>query len=151
MPSGRLQPRGNLPQGAQLQGQQRRRRGALADGEVSTGAGLDRIGLFAAEQGGTVVLVALRIAARHNDVGVGDDAGALWASVAELLQEVHQVVGILPGGIEPDDEGDLRVTPGDVFETLAELLVAGERLSELQLGGGWLLVACEESGVVAEA
>ena len=49
----------------------------MADGEVSGGAGLDGVGLLAAEEGGTVVLVALRVAAGEGESGVGDGTGCV--------------------------------------------------------------------------
>ena len=54
------------------------------------------------------------------------------------MQEVQQVVGVLPGGVETDDEGDGVVALGELFEALAELGLAAGILGELQLGGGRL-------------
>ena len=71
--------------------------------------------------------------------------------MAELLEEVQQVVGILAGGVEADDEGDGAVAAGDGFEPLAEQGVAGGGLGEGQFVGGGLEVVAEEGGVVAVA
>ena len=46
------------------------------------------------------------------------------------MQEVQQVVGILAGGIEADDQVDGRVPLSNLLETLAELGVALGRLGE---------------------
>jgi hypothetical protein len=67
------------------------------------------------------------------------------------VQEVEQIVGILPGGVEPDDEVAGAVALDDAFEALAEQRVPGGRLGKLQLVGGRLEVVLEEGGVVAVA
>ncbi len=74
-----------------------------------------------------------------------------WRTCGELVQEVEEVVGVLPGGIEADDEGDGRDVGGKVLESLAQLGVAIGRLGEGQFGGGRLVVVAEEGGVVAVA
>ena len=81
-------------------------------------------------------------------------SAALTASasgVAEVVQEVEQVVGVLAGGVEADDEGDGAVALGDAFEALAEEGVAGGGLGEGEFVGGGLEVVAEEGGVVAVA
>ena len=60
---GGLEPSGDLAERAQLGRQVGRGCGPFADGEACGGAGLDGIGLLAAEESGAIVLVALRIAA----------------------------------------------------------------------------------------
>ncbi len=70
---------------------------------------------------------------------------------AESVEEVEEVVGVLPGGVEADDEVDGAVALGDAFEALAELGVAGGGLGEGQFVGGGLEVVAEEGGVVAVA
>ena len=72
-------------------------------------------------------------------------------SLAELMEEVQEVVGVLPGGIEADDESDGRVAAGEEFEPLSELGVAVGGLGELEFGGGGLEVVAQEGGVVAVA
>ena len=71
----------------------------------------------------------------------------------ESMEEVKQVVGVLTGGVEADDEVNVAAdgAPGDVLEPLAELGVACGGLGELQLGGGRLEIVAEKSGVVAIA
>jgi len=108
----------------------------LADGEVGSGAGLDGVGLLAAEQGGAVVLVPLGVAHGEDEVGAGDAGGGVLGAGAELLEEVQEVVGVGAGGVEADDEGDRAVPPGEGFEALAEPGVAGGRLGEGQFVGG---------------
>ena len=64
---------------------------------------------------------------------------------------MKQIVGILPGGVETDDEVNRAVALDDAFEPLAEEGVAGGRLGEGEFGGGGLEVVAEEGGVVAIA
>jgi hypothetical protein len=70
---------------------------------------------------------------------------------AEPVQEVQQVVGVLAGGIQADDEADRRVACGDLLEALVEPGLAVGRLGERQLGGGGLLILTQEGAVVAVA
>ena len=54
------------------------------------------------------------------------------------MKGVEQVVGVLAGGVEADDEVDgaaASVAAGDVLESLTELGVAGGGFGELQLVG----------------
>ena len=149
--NGGLESSGDLTQGPQLAGQRRCAGGSLADGEVGGGPCFDGIGLLAAEQSGAIVFVALGVAARDGELGVGQDSG-LWRGLSgEVLEEVQEVVGVGPGGIEANDEGNGWVRPGQLFESAAELGVAGGGLGEGQFGGGGLLVVAEEGGVVAVA
>ena len=64
---------------------------------------------------------------------------------------MEQVVGVLSGGVEADDEVDGAVALGDAFEALAEEGIAGGRLGEGEFVGGGLEVVAEEGGVVAVA
>jgi hypothetical protein len=67
------------------------------------------------------------------------------------VEEVNQVIGVVPGGVEADVEGGAGVAAGDEFEALPELVVALGGLGEGQLGGGGLEVVAQEGGVVAVA
>jgi hypothetical protein len=67
------------------------------------------------------------------------------------MQEVEQVVGILAGSVEADDEVDRTVLLGQAFEALPQEGIAGAGLGELQLGSGGLQVVVEEGGVMAVA
>jgi hypothetical protein len=67
------------------------------------------------------------------------------------VQEGEQVVGILPGGVEADQQSDGAVSLDNRFEPLAELLVAGRGLGEGEFGSSGLQVVAEEAGVVAVA
>jgi hypothetical protein len=62
---------------------------------------------------------------------------------------VEQVLGLLPGDIEADDEVGGAVLLGDAFEPLPQGGLAGRRLGELQLGSGGLEAVVEKGGVVA--
>jgi hypothetical protein len=123
----------------------------LGDGEVGGGAGLDGVGLLGPEEGGAVVLVPLGVAAGDGDDGLGDGTRPLIRVPGEVVEEVEEVVGVLPGGVEADDEGDGRVAPGDVFQAPPELGVAVGGLGEGEFSGGGLEVVAEEGGVVAVA
>ena len=90
----------------------------FGEGEAGGGAGLDGVGLLAAEEGGAVVLVALRIAAGE---GERERRRRAWRRRRRpSVQEVEEVVGILAGGVEADDEVERAVALGDAFEALAE-------------------------------
>jgi len=82
---------------------------------------------------------------------LGDGTGLEFGVAGEVVEEVQEVVGVLAGGIEADDEGDGGVAAGEVFESLSELGVAVGGLGELQLVGGGLEVVAEEGGVVTVA
>ena len=79
--------------------------GSFAEGVASSGLGLDGIGLLAAEEGGAVVFVALRIAAGDGEGALGRQQGDARER-GEAVQEVQEVVGVLPGDVEADGEGD---------------------------------------------
>jgi hypothetical protein len=64
---------------------------------------------------------------------------------------VKQIVGIRPGRVETDDEGNGAITLDDAFESLSEEGVAGGRFGRPEFVGGGLKVVAEESGVVAIA
>jgi hypothetical protein len=131
-----LEPTGDLTQDAQRRRDGRGGGGPLGQGEACGGASLDGVGLLRAEQGGAVVLVALRVATGEGDVGVGDGASGLAGSAIQLRQEVEEIIGVLSGGIEAADEGDGGVSSGDGSEALAELFVALGGLGEGELVGG---------------
>jgi hypothetical protein len=64
---------------------------------------------------------------------------------------VEQIVGVLPGGVETDDEVNGAELVDDTLEPLAEEGISGGRLGELKFVGGGLEVVAEEGGVVAIA
>ena len=64
------------------------------------------------------------------------------------MQEVQQVVGILPGGIKPDDEVDGPVPLDDLLQPLSEAGVALGGFGELQFRGGRLQVVAQEGRLV---
>ncbi len=140
----RLQATGDLAKRAQLGGQHLDGCGPFVESIACGGAGFDRIGLLAAEEGGAVVLVALRIAA-------GDGEGGVDNSTLEGVQEVQQVVGILVGNVETHGEVDGAELGNDLLETGAQLGITGGGFDELQLAGGRLQIVAQESGVVAVA
>ena len=67
------------------------------------------------------------------------------------MEEVEEVVGVLPGGIETDNEVNGAVALSEAFEALAELGIAGGGLAEGQFVGGGLPIVAQEGGVVAVA
>ena len=142
-----LEPARDLTHGAEFERLRRNAGRPLGESEAGGGAGLHGIGLLAAEERGAVVLVALRIAARDRH----GDSGRLRAGSPDRVQEVQQVVGVLPGGVESDDELDAPVALGDAFEALAETAVPCGRFGELEFVGGRLKVVAQEGGVVAVA
>jgi hypothetical protein len=72
---------------------------------------------YGTKESGAVVFVVLRIAAgetkheRRRSRSVGGRG-------AETVREVEQIVGILPGHIETDDEVNRAMPPDDAFEPL---------------------------------
>jgi hypothetical protein len=143
----RMKPSGPLAEDTHLVGDGSHAGGPLGDGETSGGAGLDRIGLLTAEDGDSVVLVTLRIAARNGD----------WQRFGEALEEVDQVVGVLSGDIDAGNEAngamalETCVAAGDEFESSTELFVSLGRLGESEFVGGGLKIVAQESGVMAIA
>ncbi len=78
-------------------------------------------------------------------------AGGGISGRGEAVAEVEEVVGVLPGGVESDDQVEEPVPLDDAFEALAERCGASGRLGDGELGGGGLEVVAEEGGVVAVA
>src|SRR5262249_48532672 len=151
-----VQPAGDVTEDAQRKRDGLARRGSFVDGVARSGAGLGGMGLLVAEEGGAIVLVALRIAAGDEEgepssVRRWRRAGRVGKGVSEAVDEVQEVVGVLAGGIEADDEVNGAVTPQDAFKTLPQLAIAGGGLGERQFGGGGLEVVAQEAGVVAVA
>jgi hypothetical protein len=64
---------------------------------------------------------------------------------------MQEMVGILPAGVEADNEVHVAVTRDDLLEALAQLRVTGSRLDERQFGGSGLKVVAQEGGVVPVA
>ena len=99
------------------------------------------IGFLGAEEGGAVVFVALGIAAGESQSEV----------VGEAVDEVQQVISVLPRGVQADDERDLAEACGDLLQALAKQGIAGGRFGEGQVGGGRLQVVAKEGGDMAIA
>src|SRR5260370_27659661 len=112
----RLESTGDLAQQAKFPGQGQRGGGSFTEGEARGGARLDGIGLFAAEQRGAIVLVALGIAA--GDRGA---PGGVRPRSKQRVQKSEKVVGVLSGGIEADAEVDGGGGLGQPFEALLGL------------------------------
>ena len=142
-----LESAGDLAQDAECRRRGQVRGGPFGDGKAG-GAGLDGIGLVGSEKGGAVVFGALGIAAGD---GEGEGRDGVGVGLAESVEEVEEVVGVLAGGVEADDEQHRSLPQGDAFQALAEAGVAGGRLGELQFVGGGLEVVLEEGDVVAVA
>jgi hypothetical protein len=140
----RLQATGHVAERALFSRQHLDGCGPFAESIACGGAGFDGIGLLAAEEGGAVVFVALRIAA-------GDDEGRVGELTLERVQEVQQVVGILPGDVEAHCEVDGAELADDLLETRAQLGITDGGFDELQLAGGRLQIVTQEGGVVAVA
>ena len=86
---------------------------------------------MAAEEGGAVVLVALRIATGQTEGEGGRRRGNRVAGRSEAVQEMDQVLGVLAGSIEADEEVHGAALLGQVVEALSQEGVAGRRLGEL--------------------
>jgi hypothetical protein len=140
-----LQAAGDLAEHAQLVGERRHGGGPFDHGEAGGGAGLDGIGLLAAEVGGAVVLVALRIADREDD----------RQRLSQPSDEADQIVGVLPGDVDADDEAHVGAGGSgslkDEFDPATELFVTGGGLGEGEFVGGGLKVVAQERGVVSVA
>src|SRR5262249_56392811 len=104
--------------------------------EPRRGARGDRVGLPGAEDGGAVVLVALRIAAGDGEGEPGGRGERVGGRGRQPVEEVEEVLGVLAGGVQADDEVGGRVALGDALQALAPEGVAGGGLGGLQLGGG---------------
>jgi hypothetical protein len=98
--------------------------GSFAHGKSCGGPGLDGIGLLAAEEGSAIVLVALRIAAGGTASG---RPAVVRARREKAVQEVEQVVGVLAGGVQADEEMDGALALDNLVKALAEGGVAGGR------------------------
>jgi hypothetical protein len=116
--------------------------GPLGEGVAGTGVSFHGIGLARAVDGDAVVLVALGVAAGDAEAGVVDRQGG---------EEGQQVVGVLAGGVEADQEVHAAVLADELGESLTELAIALGGLDHLQVGGGGLQVGAEEGGVVTVA
>src|SRR5262249_35188894 len=97
------------------------------------------------------VLVALRIAAGDGEGEPGGRGERVGGRGRQPVEGVEEVLGVLAGGVQADDEVGGRGALGDALQGLAQEGVAGGGLGELQLGGGGLEVVPEEGGVVAVA
>ena len=64
---------------------------------------------------------------------------------------MEQILRVLPGRVETDDEVNGAIALEDAFESLPEEGIADGRLGELEFGGGGLQIVAEEGGVVAIA
>ena len=84
-----LEPAGDLAQGTEFEAQECDRSRLLGAGEACGGAGFDRIGLLATKESGTVILVALRIAAGAGQGQGRGQAGNAGVRSAEAVQEVE--------------------------------------------------------------
>jgi len=150
-----LQASGDLTEDALLVGEGRRGGGLLGDRESSRGAGFDGIGLLAAEEGGSVVLVTLRIAAREGQVQCSRrDRRVVPVALlvpAKLVEEVDQIVGVLPGGIESNVKAARRMAASDPFESIAKLRITFGGFGEREFVGSRLEVLAQEGGVVTVA
>jgi hypothetical protein len=77
------------------------------------------VGLLGAEDGGAVVLVALRIAAGDRQRKRSGRGDRIRGRRREPVEEVKEVLGILPRSIQANDEVGGRVALGDVLQALA--------------------------------
>ena len=59
---------------------------------------------------------------------------------AELVKEVDQIVGILPGGVESNVEAARRMATSDPFESIAKLCVTFGGFGEREFVGSRLEV-----------
>ena len=67
------------------------------------------------------------------------------------VQEVQQVVGILPGDVETHQEVDTAKLADDLLETRAQLGITDGGFDELQLAGSLFQIVAQEGAVVAVA
>ena len=126
LPDLRLEPAGDLAELVDRGRGDGHGLGFFGQGEAGGGGALGGIGLLVAEDGGAIVLIALRIAA-GNGPGLG-----------QPVQEGEQVVGIAAGNVEAEVEVDRAVLLDDGSQALSKLLVALSRLDELEIRGGRL-------------
>jgi hypothetical protein len=144
-----LKPTGDLAKRAKFEAERPVTGRPFGQREAGGGAGLDGIGLPWAEQGGTVVLVAVRVAARNRDDEGWRLIGTHW--LVQGVHEVEQVVSVLTSGVETDDEVDGAVVLGDTIEPLPELAIPLSRFDELKLVGSRLKILPQEGGIVTIA
>jgi len=148
LPGDGLESSGDLSELAEFEGGRRPGLGSFVEGVACGGACLDGVGLLRPEERGAVVLVALGVAAGKGDgewVGMGGADGT-------ALEEVEEVIGVLPGGIEPEVKVvEVRVLLGDALESLSEKEVAVGGLGEGKFVGGGLELGVEEGSVVSVA
>ncbi len=146
-----LQARGRLAQDAQRgRPAAMAAGGPFADGKAGRGACLDGVGLAGGEESGCVVLLRSR-SPQETVMSRPANGEAAGGADAEAVEEVQEIVGVLPGDIQADDEAGGGVAVGQPFETHTELGVAVGGFGEGQLGGGLLEVVRQEGGVVAVA
>ena len=86
-----------------------------------------------------IILVALRLAD-------GDGHGRL-----EAAEELLEIGGVLPGGVDADVEVDLGVLEPQLLQAIAQGLVAGAVLGDRQRPGGGPEVGPEETDAVTVA
>src|SRR5262249_1082545 len=141
---------GDLAEGTKGEGHRPVAGRLLGEGKARRGAGLDGVGLLAAEQGGAVVLVALRVAAGEGK-GERGRPGRAGGRRAQAVQEVKQVLRVLPGDVEADDEVHRPVPLDNTFEALPQEGITRGRLGEGEFVGGRLEVVAEEGSVVTVA
>jgi hypothetical protein len=67
------------------------------------------------------------------------------------MEEVEQVVGILPRSVKADGEVNRSVALGEALESLAEQGIAVGGLGEGEFSSGGLEIVLEEDGVVSIA
>ena len=146
---GGLKTSGNLTDSSQWAGQRWDVLGSFAEGKASSGLSFDGIGLLATEESDAIVFVALGIATGDGKSAASQSAAVGLSVVGELVEEVEEIVGVLPGGIESDGEGDTGVSGGDVLETLEELSVSVGGFDELQWFSSGLVVGLNEGGEVS--
>lgn len=122
----------------------------FVDGIASDSASLDGIRLLVAEEGGSIVLVAIGIATGNGE-GAILAKGLRMGRVGERVEEVEEVVGILADGVEANVKMNGAALGDDGVEASAEFGIAVGILGEGAFGGGVLEVVAKEHGVVAIA
>jgi hypothetical protein len=151
LPGLRFEPAGDLAEQTLLGRDGRRGLGVFRESETGAGLGLDRIGLLRSENGGPIVLVALRIAAGDGEPGVGEGLGVVLPG-AQGVEEGEQVIGIAAGQIEPAMKMDsTAVRSRDGLEPFAQLLIARGRLDKLEVGRSGLQIGPQEAGMMSKA
>ena len=95
-------------------------RGLFAEGEACGGAGLDGIGLLAAEEGGAIVLVALRIAAGDGEGQRGRQRLARPRGAWQRCRKWSRLSAYWPAASRRTAKWTAAVALGDAFESLAK-------------------------------